>query len=171
MKTTQVGGLLVYHAVDALGPGVAEAATQLIRLYAGRAGLGAQSLPPITLSSDGWDAPWDEVSDRAWSGNAGPAWTAKDQYRCLSFTLEARDPRRSRDTEDTPEKVIAHEIVHLRWWTLRHGREFEARVTALLHGAQFPPRGAWTRAAQRLVAAGREEYDEWMRNLVSAANS
>ena len=78
-KTTQVGGLVVYHDVDELGPGVAEAASRLNQLYAGRAGLNAQNLPPITFYSAGWDAPWDEVSDRDWAGNAGASRHAKHQ--------------------------------------------------------------------------------------------
>lgn len=165
-KTIQADGLLVHHDVDALGPGVLETAIEMIRLYAGRAGLDEQDIPPITFSLDGWDAPWSEVSGWSWDGAAGPGFgTAKSQYRCLVFIL-LRCPMTGLSTPRTARGVIAREICHLRWWGLRSGREFDARVTALLRGAQFPPRGrAWTPATHRLVGAGREEWDAWVMNF------
>ena len=69
-------------------------------------------------------------------------------YECLSLQLPDISSRSRRCQTTTLEGTIAHEITHLRWQNLRHGPEFDARVLALLRGAQFPKRGSKLNASQ-----------------------
>jgi hypothetical protein len=91
-------------------------------------------------------------------------------YKCLFLGLPDRDWRRAGREEAHPrtlEGTIAHEIAHLRWWTLDHGTEFDARVLALLHGAQFPPRGGWSSKPLRIMREKRNETKAWLARRIA----
>jgi hypothetical protein len=171
LPQTVVDGLTVFHPeTTQLGPGVGEAVVQLIRQYAERASL--CDLPPITLSGAAWGQPWEMVAPMWCAGEAGPSddevRTGAD-YRCLALHLIERCPPKSSPPPAHPEDVegtLAHEIVHLRWWRLRHGEEFSARVRALLRGATFPPHSGWSAATRRVMATTRREMQEWLEGLL-----
>jgi hypothetical protein len=57
--------------------------------------------------------------------------------------------------------VIAHEMTHLRWQSLGHGPEFDARTLALLRGAKFPARGGWSKATLEIMRTARIEANKF----------
>jgi hypothetical protein len=160
-------GLDLYYDVPALGDGVAEHVVSLIRLFADRAGL--SDLPPITLQGEGWERPWAACA--AHKGVGGQAGSSReeerhgDHYTCFILWFTAPSPYDPDDDQGpaTLVRTVAHEVTHLRWWGLRHGPEFSARVRALLAGAQFPARGGWSRKTIAIVAAERENVRAWFR--------
>ena len=167
LKTTSVAGLALSHYVPRLGPMVAENVSTLIKHYANRAVL--KELPPITLSGPGWDAPWQSlVTVDGCRGNSGPSdeelRMGGMMYQCLEIILPDKTPQpieSDRPDPSTIEGVIAHEICHLRWPSLRHGPEFHSRVIALLKGAVFPVRGRWRRSTEQIMQLSRREANCW----------
>jgi hypothetical protein len=157
-------GLALYYQVPALGSGVADGLVELLRCYATRAGL--QDLPPITLGGPGWDQSWDAcLAHVGFSGSAGSSYEESRRginNRALYLNFTANDS--CLDTAEGPrtlERTIAHEITHLRWWSLRHGFEFSARVRALMAGAKFSRTGGWARRTQEIVNLERSAVRAW----------
>jgi hypothetical protein len=171
MNKTKIKSLTLYHEVDCLGSGVAKAVVTIINRYAALASL--DNLPPISLSGSAFGRPWDEIKAiEGCSGNSGSGDEEERfgiSYQCLSLSVPSSPQPRVEAHPTTLEGVIAHEIVHLRWWKprLRHGPEFNARVLALLRGAQFPRQGRWTRLTKQTVAHTRKESREFMAALLS----
>jgi hypothetical protein len=169
---TVVDGLRLFHPeTTRLGPGVGEAVVQLITRYAQRASV--QDIPAVTLNGIAWAESWETVAPMRCGGKAGPSDEEARygaDYRCLALELSDRSlPNTSPHTYPPPhqedvEGTIAHEIAHLRWWTLRHGDEFWARVRALLRGATFPSHSGWSAATKRVMATTRQEMREWFEN-------
>ena len=172
LRTTSTAGLILWHYVPRLGPMVAERISTLIKHYADRAAL--KELPPITLSGPGWDSPWQSlVTVQGCSGNSGPSdeelRMGGRMYQCLEITLPAETPHPinlDRPDPSTIEGVIAHEISHLRWPSLRHGPEFHARVIGLLKGAVFPVRGGWKQSTKQIMEQARQEANDWYDKFV-----
>lgn len=162
-----------YIEVGAVPP--AENLTSLVDLigqYQRLAGV-PDPFPPITLWGPGWDKRWESICRiEGVAGNAGPDWNSPDQYQCFVLCLP-KNPRGPEpgDNPGTLEGTIAHEMAHLRWWDLREGPEFEARVGALLRGAQFPPPGGrWSQRTILLVKQERERIRTfWQRRLEELA--
>jgi hypothetical protein len=163
MTKTTINGMTIWHDVPVLGIGVGESVAVLISIYAQRASL--QTIPPPSLSGEGWEAPWERLhSMNGCMGNSGPS---KEElangvvpYTCLNITA----PSGFSDLHPHPrtiENTIAHEVAHLRWPTLEHGAEFYARVWALLRGAQFPPKGGWSRHTMEITKQARQEMRLW----------
>jgi len=174
LRTTPIAGLTLWHNVPHLGPRVGENVAALIKQYAGRAGL--KTLPPINLSGPGWDAPWQTlVTVDGCKGLSGPSneelSAGGEMYWCLLIELpvETLDPIQRNDPHPhTIEGTIAHEITHLRWSSLRHGPEFNARVIALLKGAVFPVRGGWKRITKQIMEEARQEVRNWFANFAKS---
>ncbi len=167
LRTTSVAGLTLWHNVPNLGPRVVENIAALIKGYASRVSL--KELPPITLSGPGWDTPWQSlVTVEGCRGNSGPGdeelRMGGMMYHCLDIILPDETPKPielNRPDPSTIEGVIAHEICHLRWPSLRHGPEFHSRVIALLKGAVFPVRGRWRRSTEQIMQLSRREANCW----------
>ena len=89
-------------------------------------------------------------------------------YTCLVVALpqpNRRPPSLEEICPRTVEGVIAHEVTHLRWRTLRHGPEFYARSLGLLRGATFPSRGGWSKSTHDTMNATREKVRGWFTRL------
>jgi len=176
LRTTSVAGLTLWHIVSNLGPGVGENVATLVKQYAGRAGLNDLSLidHSINLSGPGWDAPWQTlVTVDGCKGQSGPSNEelsgGGEMYWCLLIELpvETLDPIQQNDPHPhTIEGTIAHEITHLRWPSLQHGPEFNARVIALLKGADFPVRGGWKRFTKQIMEQARREVRNWYAKFI-----
>jgi hypothetical protein len=169
---THVHGLTLFHPeVVQLGEGVAENVARLIQLYAQRISLA--SLPPITLDGPGWDQPFDIVGTLdPCSGDAGSSYAASRKginYQSLLFMLpnELVKPNPDPDHSRKLEGIIAHEIVHLRWWNLQHGAEFTARVLALLKGCNFPAHSGWNKKTRAIMDECRQEHEEWCTRIAA----
>ena len=172
MNKTVHAGFDLHHEAERLGDGVAENVANLIRLYAERASM--RDVPPVSLTGAAWRKPWTEI--RAFipvRGNSGSTFEEEargDDYRCLALDIPNRVSPRWFPGHSYPqnaEGTIAHEMVHLRWWRLRHGPEFDARTLALLRGAKFPACGGWSQATHEIMRMARLEtakfWDELLR--------
>jgi hypothetical protein len=84
--------------------------------------------------------------------------------RPLALFAQARPDDRLPEHPQDIEGTIAHEVTHLRWWTLRHGAEL---VRALLRGATFPPHTSWKAETRQIMAATRQEMREWLETLLA----
>ncbi len=172
LKTTSVAGLTLWHDVPQLGTGVAENVVGLIKHYADGAAL--EEIPPISLSGSRWDAPWQTlVTVDGCIGNSGPSdvelLAGSEMYTCLEIRLPEKTPHPielERPDPRTIEGVIAHEITHLRWPSLRHGPEFDSRVIGLLRGAVFPLRGGWKRSTKQIMEQARREVRNWYAKFI-----
>jgi len=169
LRKTSVADLILWHDVSSLGPGVADNVATLIRRYMDQAGIG--QLPPITLSGSGWDAPWEALATvSGCSGCSGPSdaelMEGGQMYQCLTIRLPEGTTQANLPHTDTIEGVIAHEIAHLRWPSLKHGVEFYARVIALLKGATFPSKGGWGQSTKQAVKQARLEAQQWLSSVL-----
>ena len=172
MPKTPIDGVILYHPdTPRLGPGVGDAVVRLIRLYAQRASL--QEIPPVTLEGKAWAEPWETIAPMRCGGNAGASHEEARRgidYRNLALSLWDRPPvdplGRPPEHQQDIEGTIAHEVTHLRWWHLRHGEEFSARVRALLKGATFPPHTSWSVETRRIMATTRQEMREWLETIL-----
>ena len=170
-KASVLSGFNMHHDVETLGRGVADAVAGLIATYADRVALA--QVPPITLQGPGWDAPWEKLREvDGCSGNSGPSdeeiRVGVEWYTCLVVALpqpNRRPPSLEEICPRTVEGVIAHEVTHLRWRTLRHGPEFYARSLGLLRGATFPSRGGWSKSTHDTMNATREQVRGWFTRL------
>ncbi len=165
LQSTVINGLTIYHTVPTLGPDVARQVAAAIRLYQDRAGL--PELPPISLMGDKWDLPWTVLATyQSCRGNSG-SWDNRE--RCLSVEVEKGNEPPDPGTEVDPcrrtiDRVIAHEIVHLRWPRLRHGLKFFTRLLALLRGATFPTSGSgWSKQTRQMVIQAQQDVLEHFR--------
>jgi len=172
LRTTSVAGLTLWYNVPNLGPRVVESIAAQIKGYAGRVSL--KELPPITLSGPGWDTPWQSlVTVEGCRGNSGPSdeelRSGGMMYQCLEIILPEKTSQSielDRPDPSTIEGVIAHEICHLRWPSLRHGPEFYSRVIGLLRGAVFPLRGGWKRSTKQIMKQARREARNWYAKFI-----
>lgn len=102
-----------------------------ITLYAKRVSLGYR--PRVVWTMPDWMALGAHKSDRACNGYKG---LSSAELRAIRINLSAHICRH--DADDT----AAHEVVHLRWPSLRHTLVFERRVEAIRKGAKAGPHGA-----------------------------
>jgi hypothetical protein len=168
---TRAKGLILFHPeVHQLGPSVADNVANLIQLYTQRTSLA--SVPPITLDGPGWGQSFEIVGAlEPCHGNAGSSYEASRKgstFKSLLIGLPFESAKRDHDPDHskTLEGIIAHEITHLRWWNLEHGKEFTARVRALLKGCNFPPHSGWNNKTRAVMAECRQEAKEHMERVV-----
>jgi hypothetical protein len=169
LQKTVIEGLTLYHEVPNLGSGVAENITAMIKHYGSLAS--RDQLPPVSLLGAAFAEPWDTLIEiEGCSGNSGPSdeelRNGSEWYECLALAVPASTSPRFEFHPTTLEGVIAHEIAHLRWRQLRHGPEFNARVLGLLRGANFSPRGRWSRSTEKTMAQTRREIREILSSLL-----
>lgn len=172
MYKTETKDSILYHDVTVLGAGVAENITVTIKRYADLVSL--EQLPLITLSGARFAERWDDIKNvSGCRGNAGPSNEELRHgldYRCLFLEISSSPPPYSSRVHPTNlEGTIAHEIVHLRWFSLTHGPEFDARVLAILRGASFSNhRGRWNKTTEKIIAQARKETHEWLQQELRA---
>ena len=84
-------------------------------------------------------------------------------YECVAIWFQGQSV--ATYLPSTLKATIAHELIHLRWRTLKHGPEFEARTAALLRNASFS-RGRWCNQTRQIMTETRSESAKWIRDRV-----